>query len=66
MSFFDALSREHRDSKYNDDRLEAMIFVLVAKLMDKKYLTYEEASDVMRAENILKEMKKIQEALKKK
>jgi len=55
---YDAIGQERRSSKHEDDRLNAMILVLVFKLIKKGILSHEEAEQIALAENIFEELNK--------
>jgi hypothetical protein len=55
---YDAITQERRDGKHEDDRLNAMIGVLVMKLMKKEIITMDEGVEIMCAENLFEEINK--------
>jgi len=55
---YDAIGQERRDSRHEDNRLEAMIGVLVIKLAKKGIITMSELEDIMSATNIFEEVNK--------
>jgi hypothetical protein len=56
---YDAITQERLEGDREDKRLEAMIGVLVMKLAKKEVITMDEATDIMAAEDLFKEINKV-------
>jgi hypothetical protein len=55
---YDAITQQRHESKYQDDRLEAMIISLVIKLVKKEILDMDDAMAITQAKNIFEELNK--------
>ena len=53
---YDSITQARKDSNYQDKRLEAIIGALVIKLIDKKILSFDEATEIMTATDLFAEL----------